>query len=196
MQNASNKVKLFGYLSVAIAKTVFCEGKVMISTLDKDVLWSPLPGADESEYPLRPCNHWEFDTRVMLHAPNAVSHGYKRILIIANDTDIIVLGISFFSDTGADKLWVSFGIGNKLRNISINDICSTMSSANAKALPAFHARTGSNNTSFFSGTVNKSAYVKWSTRPELTTTLCHPMDKPETPSSDDIAVIESFAISL
>ena len=67
LQNASNKVKLFGYLSVAIAQTVFCEGKVVISTLDEDVLGSPLPGADESEYPLRPCNHEEFDTRVMLH---------------------------------------------------------------------------------------------------------------------------------
>ena len=81
------------YLSVAIAQTVFCEGKVVISILGEDVLGSPLSGADESEYPLRPCNHEEFDTRVMLYAANAVSHGYKRILIIANDTDIIVLGI-------------------------------------------------------------------------------------------------------
>ena len=140
--------------------------------------------------------HKEFDTRVMLQAANAVSHGYKRILIIANDTDIIVLGISFFSDIGVDKLWVSFGIGNKLRNISTHDICSTMSSTKAKALSVFHALTGTDNTSFFSGTGKKSAYAKWSTRPELTTTLCHLMDKPETPSSDDIAVIESFVISL
>ena len=95
----------------------------MISTLDEYVLGSPLQGADESEYPLRPCNHEEFDTRVMLHAANAVSHGYKRILINAYDTDIIVMGISFFSDIGADKRWISFGIiGNKLRNISIHDI--------------------------------------------------------------------------
>ena len=65
-----------------------------------------MPGDDESEYPPRPCNHEEFDTRVMLHAANAVSHGYKRILIIANDIDIIVLGISFFGDIGADKQWV------------------------------------------------------------------------------------------
>ena len=73
----------------------------------------------------------------MLYAANAVSHGYKRILIIAKDTDIIVglLEISFFSDIGADKLWVSFGIENKLRNISIHDICSTMSSAKAKLFP-------------------------------------------------------------
>ena len=44
-------------------------------------------------------------SRVMLPAANAVSHGYKRILIIANDIDI-VLGISCFGDIGADKLWV------------------------------------------------------------------------------------------
>ena len=128
--------------TVDIAETVFCEGKVVMSTLDEDVLGSPVLGADESEYPLRPCNHEEFDTRVMFHAANAVSHGYQRILIIANDTNIIVLGISFFSDIGADKLWVSFGIAYKLRNILIDGISSAMSSSKAKALPAFHALTG------------------------------------------------------
>ena len=103
LQNASNKLELFLYLSVAIAQMT-CEGKVVMSTLDEDVLGSHVLGAYESEYPLRPCKREEFDTRVMLHAANAVSHGYKCILIIANDTDIIVLGIPFFSDIGADKL--------------------------------------------------------------------------------------------
>ena len=72
---------------------------------------------------------------MMLYAANAVLHGYQRILIIANDTDVIVLGISFFSDIGAAKLWVSFGIGNKLRNISIHDICSTMVPPRQKLFP-------------------------------------------------------------
>ena len=62
-------------MPVSIAQTVFCEGKVVISTLDENVLGSPMPGDDESEYPLRPCNHEEFNTRVMLHAANAVSQG-------------------------------------------------------------------------------------------------------------------------
>ena len=97
-----------------------------------------MPGADVSEYLLRPCKHEEFDTRVMLHEANAVSHGYQRILIIAKDTGIIVQGISFFSEIGADKMWVPFGIGKKMRNISIHDIYSTMYSAKAKALPASH----------------------------------------------------------
>ena len=129
LHNASSKVELFHYLSVSVAQTVFFEGKVVISTLDENILGSPVPGAEE------------FGTRVLSHAANAVSHGYKRILSIANDTDIIVLGISLFSYIGADKLWVSLGVGNKLRNISIHDICSTMYSAKAKALPAFHALT-------------------------------------------------------
>ena len=68
-----------------------------------------------------------------------ISHGYKRILIIAKDTGIIVQGISFVSDIGADKMWVPFGIGKQLRNISIHDSYSTMSSAKEKALPASHA---------------------------------------------------------
>ena len=79
----------------------------------------------------------------------------------------------------------------KLRNISIHDIYSTMSSAKAKALPASHTLFFS-----FSGTGKKSAYAKWNTRPELTSTLCHLMDKSVKPSSDDIAVIESVVISL
>ena len=124
LQNASNKVELFHYLSVSVAQTVFYEGKVVTSTLGENILGSHVPGADEPGYPLRPCNHEEFDTIVLSHAAKAVSRCYKRILSIANDTDIIILGIlSLFSYIGADKLWISLGVGNKMRNISIHDIC-------------------------------------------------------------------------
>ena len=94
----------------------------------------------------------------MLHAANASSQGYKRIRIVANDTDFIVLGISFFAEIGAEKLWVSFGAGKKLRYIPIHHICNTMSPAKARALPAFHTLTGCDNTSFFPGTGKKSSY--------------------------------------
>ena len=46
-----------------------------------NVLGSSVPGGDESEYPLRPCNHEKFDTRLTLHAANAISHEHQRILI-------------------------------------------------------------------------------------------------------------------
>ena len=61
LQNASNK------------KLIFCEGKVAISTVDENVLESPVPGGNESEYPLRPCNHEEFDTRMMLHVECSIA---------------------------------------------------------------------------------------------------------------------------
>ena len=62
-------------MPVSIARTVFCEGKAVIPTLDENVLGSHMPGDNESEYPPRSCNHEELDTRVMLHAANAVSQG-------------------------------------------------------------------------------------------------------------------------
>ena len=103
----------------------------------------------------------------MLHAANATSQGYKNILIIANDTDVIVLAISFFSEIGAEKLWVSFGMGKKLRYISIHNICSVTSPVKAYALPAFHALTWCDNTSFFSDTGKKIfiSQVNHKTRP-------------------------------
>ena len=78
----------------------------VITTSDKNICQNPCADSPvvQTEYPLFPCNHEEFDTRVMLHAANAASQGYKRILIIANDTDVIVLGISFFTEIGAEKI--------------------------------------------------------------------------------------------
>ena len=104
---------------------------------------------NQSEYSLSPCNHKEFDTRVILHAANAASQGYKCILIIANDTDVVVQAISFFNKIGAEKLWVTFGKGKKIRYTSIHDICSAMSPAKTRALPGFHTLTGCDHTSFF-----------------------------------------------
>ena len=128
---------------------------------------------------------------------------YKRILIIANDTDIglIVLGIEGSIVLQWYWRWqtvVLFGIGGiNLRNISINGISSALRCLPPRQLfPHSLPWQGQITHPSFPGKGKKSAYAKWSTRPELATTLCHLKDKPETPSSDDIAVIESFVISL
>ena len=75
----------------AIYRTVSiqCSGRLLrgkdctllMSTLDETVLGSRVPclSLKGSEYPLKPYNHEEFDTKVMLHATNAVSRGYKSI---------------------------------------------------------------------------------------------------------------------
>ena len=161
--NDFSKMELFKYLSGVFAKSVITEeGKVIITTCGENVLQNPSThgSMNQTEYRLNPCNHEEFDTRVIFHATNAVAQGHKHILIIANDTDIIVIAISFFSSIGAEKLWVSFGMSKRFRYISIHDICKVMPLAKAYALPAFHALTGSDNISFFSGTGKKSAHAQ------------------------------------
>ena len=193
--NTSNKVELFEYISGEIAQFVFEEEKISITTCGENVLQNPAPQDDRSVIQsLSPCNHEEFDTRVMLHAANAVSQGCKRILMIDNDTDIIVLAVHLFAEIGADKLWVTFGMGKKFRYIFVHDIYNSISPNKASAFPAFHALTGSDNTYISKG--KRSAYGKWSTNPNLTTALCHLMDRPSSLSSEDINSIESFVITL
>ena len=75
-----------------------------------------MPGADESEYLLRPCTLEQFNTGVMLHAANVVSHGYKPIHIIANGTDIIELGISFFILVSHCGEYMANGLANAIRH--------------------------------------------------------------------------------
>ena len=89
----------FQYLSRVIAQCIFDEGKVVLTPSDENVLQNPCTDDPvvRTEYPLSPCNHEQFDTRVMLHvhATNASSQGYEYMLIVEKDTDIIVLRISF-----------------------------------------------------------------------------------------------------
>jgi len=94
-----------------IAQSAFDERKIVFTTFDTTVHRNPCADVDmvQSEYSLIPCNHEEFDTRVMLHAANTASQGYKCILIIANDTGVVVLAIPFFNEIGAERLWVTFG---------------------------------------------------------------------------------------
>ena len=91
---------------------------------------------------------------------------------------------------------MSFGKGKKFKYISIHNIFDAMSPSKVRALPAFHALTGSDNTSFFSGTGKKSAYDKWCKQPDLTAALCQLMDRPLTLSDEVISVIERFVVSL
>ena len=119
-----------------------------------------------------------------------------KLLILANDTDVVVLAISNFDEIGAHELWIGFGVGKHFHYIPIHEIVKKMSSEMRKALPAFHALTGCDTTSFFSGSGKKSAYEKWLARPELTTALCHIMDRPDKLEEEYIDIISKYVIAL
>ena len=97
-------MELFHYQSVSIAQTVFCEGKVVI--LDGYVLGVMCQALTS----LNIRSLGNATTRSSMGELCYMQRMQCHILIIANYTDIIVLGISFSSDIGDDKMGVLFGI--------------------------------------------------------------------------------------
>ena len=59
---------------------------------------------------LSPCTHEEADTRMFVHAHDASLIGqHKKVLIIANDSDVIVLGVrSFALSSMMEELWITY----------------------------------------------------------------------------------------
>ncbi len=76
---------------------------------------------------MAPCSHEEADTRMFVHAKQAVMEGYQTLMIKANDTDVVVIAISILpslQELGLQKLWIAFGQGKHLKWIPIHDIVS------------------------------------------------------------------------
>ena len=56
---------------------------------------------------LSPCTHEEADTRLFIHAKDAASEGCKNVIIKSTDTDLVVIGVTFFNDLNVDNLWIA-----------------------------------------------------------------------------------------
>ena len=108
-----------------------------------------------------PCKQEEADTRILLHAKDAVMQGYERILIRTVDTDVIVLSIAMVRNLGLSELWIAFGTGNNFRHIPAHSIAQYLGEKKSKCLPLFHSITGCDQASSFAGKGKKSAWGAW-----------------------------------
>ena len=95
----------------------------------------------------------------MLHVAEAVTHGHEAIMICSVDTDVMLLAISVASKMGVSELWVSFGTGKDHRMLPAQLFARALGFHKCYALPAFHALTGCDATSFFRG--KKTAWNVW-----------------------------------
>ena len=92
LREDSNKRELFMFLADC-ASSLEVHGQV-ITTYGQDVqCTSPRETAS-----LSPCTHEEADTRMLLHAADAVQQGDRKILLRTVDTDVLVLAVSVFHD--------------------------------------------------------------------------------------------------
>lgn len=66
---------------------------------------------------IQPCNHEEADSRMVLHAVDAYKQGYKRVMLHATDTNVLVLTICTISQFENCELWLAFGHNKHFRYI-------------------------------------------------------------------------------
>ena len=165
----------------------------MFATHGENVLTSE-DGADTSA--LAPCNHEEADSRMMIHALDASLHGHQRIKIRSNDTDVVVLAVSIALTLPLDELWISFGSSKKVCYLPAHTIATSLGLEKAGVLPMFHALTGCDTVSFFSGRGKKTAWDVWKVFPELTPVLKALLMLPEDIDDTCLDVIERFVILL
>lgn len=162
MRLNDNKKELFQHL-VACVQSLRISGVQVISTTDVDVISSSM--IDKAG--LAPCNHEEADTCIFVHARHASLNGMK-ILIRTVDTDMVILAIAFAKKLEVEELWVAFGVRKHLHYLLIYKIASCLTTQQCEGLPFFHALTGCDMVSYFSGKGKKTAFQAWKCYPQAT----------------------------
>lgn len=151
-----NKADLVNFLSTELSKVVPNKGcelivsggfsdpkQVLSSKVDHDV--SNLSSTQE-----------EADTRIILHACEASHSNYKKILIAARDTDVMVLLLAFRNKIAAEEIWMKSGTNQKPKYIAIHSI--PLEDLLQRTILQFHALTGTDTTSQFASIGKKTAW--------------------------------------
>ena len=149
------------------------------------------------------CNHEEADTRIVVHLLHALEHGMRTIKVRTADSDVIAILVGAFFDLTSTHpsadIWVAFGTGKHCRFYSINTICTSIGEPRSRALPVFHAFSGSDTTSAFRGRGKKSAWQAWQAYEEVTQTFtflaAHPFEHLRA-DSDHFQKIERLTVVL
>ena len=92
----------------------------------------------------------EADTRLLLHANYVVQEGSGVVVIVADDTDVLVLALVHHYDIKG-QLYLVRGNSDTQRIIDISHVGKVLGPTVCKALSGIHAFTGSDCTSAFSG---------------------------------------------
>ena len=90
LNNAENKKKLFSFISRQIAKKDM-DGKLLLSTCFETVL----SNKDCDLATLQPCNHYEADTRILLHPSHAAKKGNTTAYVRSMNSDVVILAVGW-----------------------------------------------------------------------------------------------------
>ena len=94
----------------------------------------------------------EADLRLVLHAFHASNHNLEKIVILSNDTDVLVLFTHHWKcleTLGLKEVWITAGTGASSRFIPIHMLAKSIGETLCSLLPAVHVLTGCDYTSKF-----------------------------------------------
>ena len=94
----------------------------------------------------------EADVRIIPHALDATNCGAKRVVLLSNDTDVVVPGLhhwSIMNAHGLNELWIKAGVATTTRYIPLHTLATRMGPEKCKVIIPLHHLTGCDSTSKF-----------------------------------------------
>ena len=116
--------------------------------------------------------------------------------MIATDSDVVVLCISFMSYFPDSEIWIDYGRGKHQRYIAVHDIYTKFGNNRSKALPFFHSFTGCDTTSPFNGIGKRTAWDTWNAFEDVTPAFEELSNLPQEISSTVLSIIECFVVLM
>ena len=92
----------------------------------------------------------EADARIIPHVAFSIRSGTKRVVVLSNDTDVVVLLLYYFNQflsMGVQQLWIKFGTGDNSRYIPIHTLADKLGENNCQMVLKVHGLTGCDVTS-------------------------------------------------
>lgn len=164
LRSSENKVELFYFLADGLQEKH--DTKTIVATKGEEVVCN-----DTTDVASLKSKQEEADSRILLHVFHAVQQGHTKVLIRTVDTDVVVIAVSLYGKLEKMKLqefWISFGVGKATRSIAIHQLVNTLGPDICSGILFFHAFTGCDTVSGFSGKGKKSFWKAWKSFPEVT----------------------------
>ena len=187
---SSNKEGLFKFLANSLMDL---PPDVTVLTTEKEHV---LTNVEYDVSNISPCSHEEADYRMILHAHDAYLKGYRKVLISANDTDVVVIAVAAVSALEGLELWVTFGRGQNVIYIPTHEIARKLGHQRSQGLLFLHAITGCDTVSAFNGIGKKTAWDVWTGMPHLWPLFQKLASAPVSVSEADIEEIERFVVVM
>ena len=195
LRDDNNKTELFAFFPEKICSSEAITNLVIATKGPLAITNSITKSLDA----ISPCSHEEADTRLFVHARDAVLNGSQSLIIKANDTDVLVIAIfvlSSLQNLGLQQMWVFFGHGPFTKWIPVHEVVAAIGQRKALGILYFHAFTGCDVVSAFRGKGKKSAWLTWDVCDEVTETFVTLSQIPSEVCDEDLINLERFVTLL